>query len=267
MISPTTTPQYFGTTSSTSSTTGGSKSLDKDAFLKLLVAQLKHQDPNSPLQPHELAAQLAQFTSVEQLTQLNEAVATQTQASQMAALVGQSNLSASLIGREVEAVGDLVRVPTTGSANVTVDVTGAGGAATLTLKDDSGNTIATRSIGTLQAGNGQKLTLPADLPPGKWHYAIEVKSAGDATTTVTTYTTGVVTGVEFKNGQIVLSAGGLDIALDYIVRIQPASTSTTSGSGGGTTGGTTSTTSGTSGSGGPVSDVIENVVQGLLGRH
>jgi len=265
MISPTTSPQYFGTTGSTSSTTGGSKTLDKDAFLKLLVAQLKHQDPNSPLQPHELAAQLAQFTSVEQLTQLNDAMATQTEASQMAALVGQSNLSASLIGREVQAAGDLVRVPTTGSAKVTVDIAGAGGAATLTLKDDAGNTVAKRSIGSLQAGNNQTLTLPADLPPGRWHYAIEVKSAGDATTTVATYTTGVVTAVEFKNGQIILSAGGLDIALDNIVRIQPVSTSTTSSSGGSTT---TTTTSGTpSGSGGPVADVIENVVQGLLGRH
>jgi flagellar basal-body rod modification protein FlgD len=225
MISPTTSPQYFATTSSTTSGTGSS-SLGKDAFLKMLVAQLKHQDPTSPMDGKDLAAQLAQFTSVEQLTQLNSAMATQTQASQMAALVGQSSLSASLIGRQVEAVGDQVLVPSSGSAKIKVDIVGSGGTATLTLKDDAGNTVATRRLGAVAAGNGKSFTLPSDLPPGKWHYSLEVVNAADVASTVTTYVSGVVSAVEFKNGEIILSAGGLEISLSDLVRIEPASTST-----------------------------------------
>lgn len=45
--------------------------MDKDAFMKLMLAQMKHQDPTNPMQSHELAAQLAQFSSVEQLQNLN----------------------------------------------------------------------------------------------------------------------------------------------------------------------------------------------------
>jgi len=118
MISPTTSPQLFGinpSTSSSSSSSGPSQSLDENAFLTLLVAQLKHQDPTSPLQPYELAAQLAQFSTVEQLTQLNTEVQAQTDASKAAAAVSQTSLSASLLGRQVLATGNQVSVPLTGS--------------------------------------------------------------------------------------------------------------------------------------------------------
>lgn len=44
----------------------------KDMFLKLLVAQMKNQDPTNPASPDQLAAQLAQFSSLEQLIAMNE---------------------------------------------------------------------------------------------------------------------------------------------------------------------------------------------------
>jgi len=44
----------------------------KDMFLKLLVAQMKNQDPMNPASPDQLAAQLAQFSSLEQLVGINE---------------------------------------------------------------------------------------------------------------------------------------------------------------------------------------------------
>src|SRR5450631_4352368 len=46
--------------------------LDKDDFMKLMLTQMKNQDPMSPLQSHEMAAQLAQFTSLEQLFNVNK---------------------------------------------------------------------------------------------------------------------------------------------------------------------------------------------------
>jgi flagellar basal-body rod modification protein FlgD len=70
--------------------------LGKDAFLKLLVAQLKNQDPLNPLDSHEFVAQLAQLQGLEELRSLKETVGT------LANLV-LANQAAGLLGRKVRA--------------------------------------------------------------------------------------------------------------------------------------------------------------------
>ena len=54
----------------------GNANLDKDAFLKLFLAQLEHQDPTNPMESHEMAAQLAQFTSLEKLEGIEGGIST-----------------------------------------------------------------------------------------------------------------------------------------------------------------------------------------------
>ncbi|MDZ7678944.1 MAG: flagellar hook capping FlgD N-terminal domain-containing protein [Acidimicrobiales bacterium] len=69
-----------------------STEMDKDTFMKLLVAQLKYQDPLSPSDPQEFLAQTAQFTSVEKLEHIATQVSEQTWAmalSTAGGLVGQ----------------------------------------------------------------------------------------------------------------------------------------------------------------------------------
>ena len=86
-------------TSGSSATKATDKTqLDKDAFLKLLVAQMKYQDPSSPSDPSQFMAQTAQFTMVEKLTDLAT--------NQSDLLAAQLKLAAgNLVGRTVTYTG------------------------------------------------------------------------------------------------------------------------------------------------------------------
>lgn len=68
--------------------------LDKDAFLQLLVAQLRYQDPLNPNDPSEFMATTAQFTVVEKLDELTQQGANN-------AIVTGLSMASSLVGREV----------------------------------------------------------------------------------------------------------------------------------------------------------------------
>lgn len=70
-------PSKTASTGSTStSNTKVAETIGKDAFLNLLITQLRYQDPTSPMADGEFLAQLAQFTSLEQLQEMNKSLTT-----------------------------------------------------------------------------------------------------------------------------------------------------------------------------------------------
>jgi flagellar basal-body rod modification protein FlgD len=110
--------------------------LDKDAFLKLLVAQLQHQDPTSPQDSSQWTAQMAQFSTVEQLTNM---ATTTAQSAKSAAL----NEAVGLLGRTVSYIQDGTAVTGTvqrvdvGDNGPTLTIDGVTGIAPNTLSQVS----------------------------------------------------------------------------------------------------------------------------------
>ena len=69
---------------------GPSQELDGDAFLMLMLEQLKNQDPMDPMDNSEMLAQQAQFTQLQELQELNESIATNNMIQQANSLVGKT---------------------------------------------------------------------------------------------------------------------------------------------------------------------------------
>ena len=210
-----------GGTSATILAPGGK--LGKDEFLKMLVAQLRHQDPMNPMDGQQMAAQLAQFSSVEQLVALNEKL--DAQATSDAALLQSlnNNVAIGTIGRTVLAVGDGLEIPAANAQATTVSFTvgGSGGAATLKILDAEGQVVGSRPLGVVQGG---KQSVPlgaaaAGLAPGAYRYAVEVTDAKGAPVAVQTLVSGTVDGVRYDAAGAVLTAGPLSIDIGKVVQV------------------------------------------------
>lgn len=100
-----------------SSALGAQQSLGKDSFMKLLVNQLKNQDPLSPTDNQAFIAQLAQFSSLEQMQTLNENILGLAVLQQSNALMAQLTQSSALIGKDVRYMDPDTNNEATGSVS------------------------------------------------------------------------------------------------------------------------------------------------------
>jgi flagellar basal-body rod modification protein FlgD len=222
-------PPVVGTASPTNANTvlpsNPKGTLDKDAFLKLLVTQMKNQDPLSPTGSDQMAAQLAQFSSLEQLQTINTTLTGQTAGTSSLISTIQTTAAMGTLGKMVVATGNAVVVPQgTDPTTITVDatVTGADGTAVLTIMDPNGNVLGSRNLGAVSAGplSVSLGTAAANLPAGNYTYGIKVTSSAGTVTDATTYTSGRVDSVQSSPTGPVLIAGALAIPFSAVVEIK-----------------------------------------------
>lgn len=133
-------------------TKGKGSELDKDSFLLLMVTQMKNQDPLNPMDDTQYVSQLAQYSSLEQLMNLNDGMTSLTDATN-----NQQMLNAtSYIGKEVGITGNSIGKTTENGVVKTSTFRYAFGdnvtSGVLTVIDAQGNTVYTESIAGKQAG-------------------------------------------------------------------------------------------------------------------
>jgi flagellar basal-body rod modification protein FlgD len=217
-----------GTAATAAEASGGllpaNQTIDKQEFLTLFLAQLKNQDPLSPLQPDQLTAQLAQFSSLEQLTAINTRLETLTDGTKQtttAALL-------SMIGRQVGFDGSRLGVKNGQAPEVRYTLDTRAAQVTATVRNENGQVVRTVDLGDQGAGehgfrfdgrNGNG----AVVPDGTYRVEISVKGTGaEAPRTLPLVATAPVEGVDLGGDAPALLVNGRRVGLDEVHEVRAA---------------------------------------------
>jgi flagellar basal-body rod modification protein FlgD len=218
-------------------------SMGKDDFMQLLVAQLKNQDPLNPMDGKDMAAQLAQFSSVEQLMTMNTAIAaqadsqtkivdaldglqtSQTEQGNTLALLIEGQMAVSTVGKIGVTEGNTLFVDRDGGGSITIDAGAISGSGRLLVKDSTGNTVATGDVRDVKAGlqniDLRDAGLDTDLKGGSYTYSFQVTADQKPPIDVKTYTTGRITGLRYENGSPVLMVGdSLSVPFSELIQVR-----------------------------------------------
>lgn len=134
--------------SAVANTSSGSTTLGQADFLKLMTAQLQNQDPFNPVDNTQMVAQMAQFSSVAGISQMNT-----TLSSIASKLTGTSTSDAlSYVGRNVLTEGATAYPRTAGGIAGAVELDKDATDVTVTISDQNGATLKTLSLGAQKAG-------------------------------------------------------------------------------------------------------------------
>ena len=200
--------------STSAATQSGQATLGKQDFLKLLITQLRNQDPLNPLDQNQFLAQTAQFTSLENLQNISS------QLSEMKALSqGQSfTQGASLLGKAAASAGRDVTLGTSG-AELSFDVQTPG---SINIQILDGQNAVLRSLATTTdapgasevAWDGRDASGQA-LTPGTYHYRVIPQNGAAAVAAQ-----GTLSGMTpTANGGVVYHLGDAIVRADDLITV------------------------------------------------
>ncbi len=198
-----------------SAATGSLSQVGQDTFLQLLIAQLEHQDPLSPMDNVQFTAQLAQFNTLEQLETMNKGM----QALLAAQEITNSVQAASLIGKEVRAQGNTIHLSPGQSSDLTYYLPADSAQVTINIFNESGNLVQTLEQSTQNAGEHTlswdgKGTQGNTLPEGNYLFVVTATDAAGKTIPVETFLEGTVEEVVFEANRpyVVVEGNWIDIS-------------------------------------------------------
>lgn len=210
--------QQAASTSTTDTT--GSTALGKDAFLQLLVTQMKNQNPLDPQDNTAFVAQLAQFSSLEAMQNLESSVDTISTTYQSS----QALQATSLVGQSVTVATGTAVVDTTKGMTGAVVVPTSNSSTTVNVIDSTGNLVDTIDLGTQPAGTTSftwdgKNSAGTVAPAGTYTFAASDNVDNAALTTYLPATVNSVT-MGVAGAEMTLNlAGGNTVGLSKVQTI------------------------------------------------
>lgn len=203
--------------------------LGRDAFLRLLVLQLQNQDPLDPVKNQDFVSQLAQFSSLEQLTAINETLRNDqgVQATDGVRIAINSNTAVGLIGREVQVSTNAIDYSGDGSKRIGYNLEGLADNLIIQIFDTSGNLVRLIVEGNPEQGNASIMWDGKDadgdqVSAGNYLLVPSAKYQGSPTD-VTSGAAGIVTGVRYQDGLPILITDEGETPLSAVTRITEGS--------------------------------------------
>jgi flagellar basal-body rod modification protein FlgD len=207
-------------TSATTATKATEKELGKEEFLTLLVAQLKNQDPLNPLDATDFTAQLAQFSSLEQLIEINNNI---------------GDMQEGLTTREDADILDYIgKIIKTNDTTITVD-DGVTGSIVYTLDDSldvnihiyNDDGIEVRTINAGKQDRGEHALAwdglnndGTEVQNGTYIFDIRALSENGQIIPCESYFAGKVTGIGYKGGTPFLMIGTREINPESVIEVK-----------------------------------------------
>lgn len=185
--------------------TGNKSELDRNAFLRLLTTQLAHQDPLNPMEDKEFVAQLAQFSSLEQLNNISESLGEFKEVFARQEMQG----AVSYIGKEVQAEGRSISKDGEMVSSFSYTLPDVAGKLYMNIFDSFGNIVRSITLPGRMPGQHQFAWDGKDhsgntLPDGVYSISMAAEGKNGEALIVSTKTSGVVSGVVNDGDQVFL---------------------------------------------------------------
>ena len=201
-------------------TQASNTTMGQDDFLKLLTYQLKSQDPLQPYDNQQFASQLAQFSQLEQLTNISSLLEDQSNTfSAMSTTISNSALPG-LIGKSAKVSTNQLSFDGTDAVPFGFTLPYAAQSATVAVTDSNGNTVRTMSLsGTDVSSGDHKLSWDGKdsngntVPSGTYSFTVNAIDSQGAASTPAGFSLGTIQGVKFNTDGTKLVINGVDVPL------------------------------------------------------
>lgn len=201
------------------------KIMDKDDFLRLLVAKLSNQDPMNPIDDEDFIAQLAQFSTLEQMENMNRNLTADLQWNYLLSQTISNTMSTSLIGRTVRADSSHVYLETGGSSDINLTLQEPASEVTITIRDQNGQVVRTITSENSDRGN---IVIEWDgltdngvhAASGFYTVSADAVDLNGNDFKPGLYVEGRVKGVTYNNGVAYLSIEGQDVPLASVLEVK-----------------------------------------------
>ena len=212
--------------------TESKSSMGKDAFLNLMIAQLKNQNPLEPMDGSDYSAQLAQFSSLEQLQNINQSLNTSIDANYLLAQSVNNTMTAALIGKDAKIAKNTIsfdgqkgnsigyHLPAQAS-NVEVKIYDAAGKLVKTFSDLDTEKGEYKLSWDFTDDNGRKVS------SGDYKFEVKAKAMDGSDMVAAQYLIGNIDGVRYSNNGTSILINGVEYQVSDVFEILDSNNNTT----------------------------------------